>query len=80
MRFFATLKGNDKYYLLVAFKYKMERDTFVNHSEFRIANCGEVSKMSDKVYRLCRANEKAVYDQDGVRVAYLHSLYKGAIA
>lgn len=80
MRYFAILKGSSRYYLLVAFKYRNERDTFVNHSEFRIANHSEVKTLNIKTNKLCRTNEKAVYDQDGVRVAYLHSLYRNAIA
>lgn len=80
MRYFAILKGNDRHYLLVAFKYRTERDTFVNHSEFRMASHNEVKTLNINANKLCRANEKAVYDQDGVRVAYLHSLYRNAIA
>ena len=80
MHYYATLKGNEKFYLLVAFRYKNERDTFVNHSEFRKANAAEINRLNEKVPRLCRKCEKAVYDQDGVRVAYLRSLYKGALA
>ena len=80
MNYFATLKGNDKFYFLVSFKHKNERDTFINHSEFRAANHKEISNLNQKVCRLCRTNEKAVYDQNGIRVAYLHSLYKAALA
>ena len=78
--YFAILRWSREHYLLASFRYIAERDTFVNHSEFRKANANEVKELNKETCKLCRRYEKAVYDQDGIRVAYIHSLYRNAIA
>ena len=80
MMYFAILKGSEKYHLLVGFRYRAERDTFVKYSEFRNIKKCELETLGGKSERLCRKCEKAVYDQDGVRVAYIRSLYKPAMS
>lgn len=65
-------------HMLVGFEYLAERNTFVKYSEFEKADKHELNKLSGESERLCRQCEKMVYNQDGMKVAYIDSLYKPA--
>ena len=71
---------NRRNFLMVAFDYMAERDTFVAHSEFVKVPSAKVQRMSKHVAQLCYNHQRLVFDQDGVRVAHLKSLYVGAAA
>lgn len=76
---FYAMLGNKRQHLIVAFDYANERDTFVERTEFVKVKTEQVKmRVAPNVARLCYNNRRAVYDHNGVRVAYLHSLYKSA--
>lgn len=79
--YFAALKPfRAPFFLLVAFEYMAERDTFVKNTEFVAIPAAKAKRMSEEIYHLCRDNDRCVYDQDGIRVAHLKSLRVGAMA
>lgn len=75
--YFAILFGEKRKYMLVKFNVKAERETFVNHSNFMEINTAQVRKYIDsKVFHLCNGNNRVVYDNNGVRIGRIDSLYK----
>lgn len=77
--FYAILKPRGRqYFLMVAFRYAAERATFCKFSEFTEISSANAQRLSNGVARLCYGHDRLVFDQNGCRVAYLKSLYKGA--
>jgi len=79
-RYFAILKPSNatdnKKFLLVAFQYMSERDTFVSKTAFEKLPGQKIKCMKKDVVASCRKNERVVYDQDCKPVTRITSLYK----
>ena len=75
--YFAILKHNNRQYFVVGFHDTNERDTFIKNAGFEKLPCDKIYRLNNKeVIRKCRANERVVFDQNGMLVTRINSLYK----
>ena len=82
MCYFAILVGKNRRYMLVKFNVEAERKTFIKYNKnFREIKNDQVRKYIDpKVFHLCNGRQRVVFDNNGICIGKINSLYKGVLA